>query len=70
MERHGVEIGELLANRISPGPDIAIVRAALANLSEVDRDFTEREHAGRAASRPADQGQGQNVSLSVARGWT
>ena len=49
MERHGVEIAELLANRISPGPDIAIVRAALALLGEPDRAFGVLEcGAGRA----------------------
>jgi hypothetical protein len=48
MERHGVEIAELLANRISPGPDIAIVRAALAHLGELDRRFGVLEYgAGR-----------------------
>jgi hypothetical protein len=36
MERHGDEIAELLANRISPGPDIAIVRVALAHLGELE----------------------------------
>ena len=39
IERHGDEIAELLANRISPGPDIAIVREALAHLGELDRKF-------------------------------
>jgi hypothetical protein len=49
MERHGAEIAELLANRISPGPDIAIVRATLAHLGEVEREFVEQERvAGRA----------------------
>jgi hypothetical protein len=47
MERHGVEIAELLANRISPGPDIAIVRAVLAHLSELDREFIERERVAK-----------------------
>ena len=49
MERHGTEIAELLANRISPGPDIAIVRAALAHLGELDREFIERERASAKA---------------------
>ena len=43
MEQHGTEIAELLANRIYPDPDIAIVRSALAHLHEVDREFSDRE---------------------------
>jgi hypothetical protein len=49
MERHGVEITELLANRVSPDPDIAIVRAALAHLGGLDRQFVELERAARKA---------------------
>jgi len=43
MEHHGAEIAELLANRIWPDPDIAIVRSAPTHLHEVERLFTERE---------------------------